>query len=239
MNATFRKTLICLVAVFALSAVAASTASAGVGIPEFLHAGKEVTKKGFTTKATAEPKLKAGGNTITCKTGASKGTITSIKGEDGKVGSVVVTYTGCKGENSAKETCEVKSSNTTVKGEIKTDSLKGELGKVATGKVGEELEPETVPVFVKLGEAGTCIPETAVNGREGLIGEATPLNTSAATGTLTFAESATAGKQGIEEIEFGATLKKKQHLEAFAVPAVYIATEEVKWEETVEVNYST
>jgi hypothetical protein len=174
-----------LIAVFALSAVAASTAFAAE--PEFKVLPSVKTFKTTSGAGT----LKAGSiATTTCAADSSGGEITGMT----TVGKVKVTFTGCKISGNSK-VCTAKSVGAK-EGEIVTNTLKGSLGTTTTGTdVGLLLEPETTKKFVTLA-ATSCAIETSVEG--GIIGEISPVNISSKTGKLSYTTSG--GAQGIKKI---------------------------------------
>lgn len=179
-----------LVAVFAISAVASASALAA---PEFKgEGGAEV--KGTTFTSTSGAGKMEGTETIKCTASTSAGEITSAT----TVGKVVVTFTGC--EDKGKK---CKSSSGAASGEIKTVSLKGELGEVATAEaasgVGELLTPESGSKYVSI-ESCTLFP-VEVTGS--VIGEVTPINTLATTGKLVYTEASK--KQTIKKFVGGTT----------------------------------
>ena len=209
-----------VVAVFALSAIVASAASAA---PEFLHEGKEVVKKGFTDKS-AEGKLSAAGIEVTCIADTSEGEIKGTK----QVGKVFVSFTGCTAKNGT-ETCPVHSTGAPA-GTINTNELEGELGEVAEveskTKVGLDLKA-VAGNFVTL--EGTCVPTTNVTGS--VIGEVTPVNKLQKTGKLVYTTKS--GKQKIQKFVGGET----DVLKAFSLVEVQETTKDtVTYEETVEVT---
>jgi hypothetical protein len=181
MSTLFRKTLVCLIAVFALGAITASAALAETETEQQYFenaAGKEPVKKGFTSKEGVST-LRVSGATVACKKDTDKGTIDAGWKESAE--KVVVTFTECKGTNSVTEKeCEVKSKGATHTNEIVTATLKGELGEVpasqATSEVGLLLEPESGNVFVTL--EGSCLPVSPSAVEGSVVGEVTPLTLS-------------------------------------------------------------
>jgi hypothetical protein len=203
MSSTFRKILVCLIAIFAVSAIAATAAMAETG-PEqqFFTNGKciepngvaewwytetkcetvsptkvgkweleEPTLKGFTSKEGVST-LAVSTATVTCQKDTNVGKIDA--GWKESVEKVVVTFSECKGKKGT-EACPVKSTNTTVAEQIKTNSLKGELGETteSSTNVGLLLEGESSNVFVTL--AGTCLPAGGGAVEGSVVGEVTPL----------------------------------------------------------------
>jgi hypothetical protein len=194
-----------LVAIFAMSAVAASTAAASE--PEFSMLPATKTFTGASGAGT----LKAGTVATTyCTKDSNNGEITGMK----TVGKVVVTFTGCKIEGN-KKVCTIKSVGA-AEGTIVTNSLAGTLGtsKESSTGVGELLEPESGGVFVTLAETA-CGIETSVEG--GIIGEVTPIKTLQTTGKLNYVLAA--GKQAIKKITVSGGSKEKV-LKAFGLVEV-------------------
>jgi hypothetical protein len=233
MSTIFRKTLICLIAVFAIGAVAASAAlAADPGHQQEFN--KELVKKKFVSKE-GKGVLTVAGIAITCTADTNTG---ETIGKE-SLRNVVVTFTGCE---EPKTPCPVNSPGSG-SGVIKTNALKGELGEVAkaeaTSEVGLLLEPETGSEFVKL--EGSCIIKTAVEGK--VVGEVTPLTLSTKH-NLEFAVSA--GKQKIKTFErsnalhCGTVCKEdeviKAKLTAFGLEATEESLkDEVTFEEAIEV----
>jgi len=215
-----------LVAAFAISAVAASAASAAA--PEFRHKGGEVVKRKFKS-TTGVAKLDAAGTVVTCASSSTAaGAEIEAGAEQKKVKGVVVTFKKCESENS-KEKCKVHSKGKVE--EIKTESLSGELGKVAKAEAADErgldLKPTTGKIFVTL--EGTCLPISPSPVEGSVIGE--PTKKEEVKGKLVFATSG--GKQAIQKFEGGV----KDTLEVFKIAE---ATEETTatntFEEAVEVT---
>lgn len=160
------------VAIFAIGAVFASIASAAD--PEFVHLP---TKLSFKALSDGNSILRSSTATVICEHESSTGVIKTMD----TVGNVVVKYTGCKVVNAAKEVCTFKSKNPLGgAGEIITNTLKGELGLVATSEapsgVGLLFKSESGVVFTTFEKAEPCT--TAVEAAEGdVAGEVTPINT--------------------------------------------------------------
>jgi hypothetical protein len=177
-----------LVAVFAISAVASASALAA---PEFKGSGSVA---GTTFTSTGGAGKMEGTETIKCTGSTSSGEITSAT----TVGKVVVIFTGC--ENKSKK---CKSSSGAAAGEIKTVSLKGELGEVASteaaSEVGELLTPESGSKYVSI-ESCTLIP-IEVTGS--VIGEVTPIHSLSTKGKLVYTEASK--KQTIKKFVGGST----------------------------------
>jgi hypothetical protein len=177
-----------LVAVVALSAFASASAFAA---PEFKGEGAVA---GTTFTSTSGAGKMEGTETIKCSASTSSGEITSAT----TVGKVVVTFTGC--EDKGKK---CKSSSGAAAGEIKTVSLKGELGEVASAEaasgVGELLTPESGSKYVSI-ESCTLF---AVEVTGSVIGEVTPINTLSTEGKLIYTEASK--KQTIKKFVGGST----------------------------------
>jgi hypothetical protein len=254
MSTIFRKTLICLIAVFAMSAVAATAASAETESEQqfFQNAKKEQPKlKGFTSKEeVSKLTVPSTGTTVECKKDTDVGKLVGRE----SVEKVVVTFKEC--ENPAK-TCEVHSVVGTVKevnGTVKTLALKGELGEVAeseaASKVGLLLEGETSNVFVTLeSSVAGCLPVNPSTVEGGVVGEVKPLTLSK-TDKVEFLLSGTAQKIKVLERSFAlhcanapkATRECKEDakfepkLSAFGKPATFESKDENTFEEELEVN---
>jgi hypothetical protein len=172
-------------------------------------------------------KLSTSTESITCnagttKTATLKGEITSMTA----VGKVAIAYSECKAKKGEeKEECEVNSTNTTVKGEIIANTLKGTLGKVASAEapaeVGLVLEPETTKTLAKIAST-KCNAETSVAGQ--LAGEIDPV--SAKTAAIDVEFNTASSKQDIKSIVVGGTTVKPS-LEAFAGVAAEEADSEI------------
>jgi hypothetical protein len=162
-------------AVLAMCAVAASTAAA---VPAFVgESSVKVRGTTFTSKS-GTVKLE-GTQTITCPASKGTGEITAPVA----VGKVVITFTGC--ESSGKK-CKSPGAST---GEIKTVSLKGLLGEVASSEaasgVGESLEPESGSAYMEI-ESCTSV-KTSITGST--IGEVSPTGKLATSDELIYKES--------------------------------------------------
>jgi len=177
-----------LMAVFAMSAVAASVASAAA--PEF----KPSTKQAFTGASETFSMYNDVGEGFTCSKVTSTGEITGAT----TVGSLVLTFTGCEGMKGGGTTCKVKSVGANA-GEIITKPLKGELGEVATSEatsgVGLLIEPASGEALTTIAK-GECYNEGSIEGR--IAAEVTPIKTLAKTGKLVFVGSS--GSQKIKAI---------------------------------------
>jgi len=164
------------------------------------------------------------GTTVTCQKDTSSGEITGPK----TVTNVKVTFEECKGKKGTEE-CPVNG------GTITTETLSGELGKVAVAEaasgVGEDLKPPTGKAFVKL--EGTCIVTTSVTGS--VIGEVKPVGGPPSTkGEVNFECSSVGGRtQKIQKFETGV----KDTLSAFGTAACFESFPDViTFEEAIEVT---
>jgi hypothetical protein len=211
---------------------------------------EEPKLKGFTSanevgKASV---LRASVNTVECEN-TDVGKIDA--GWKESVEKVIVTFTKCKGKNSkTSKTCTVKSKGATGAEEVVTNSLKGELGHVAsteaTSEVGLLLEPTEGSVFVTL--EGSCLEPTTAAIEGGIIGEVTPLTKGlkhkvvyALSGTAqkitkferSFAKHCTGAKViKCEEDKLGTTSLKF----AGTIAATEEATDVTTFEEELEIN---
>lgn len=167
---------------------------------------------------------------ITCEKGADGGTITSMD----TIGKVAIAFAGCKAHNEKSETCTIKSPGAS-EGEIVTNTLKGELGKVkstseAASQVGLLFSPET-------GSRIATFATTPCSVESGLFGtvaaEANPVSVKVSDGEFAF-ELASTNKQAIKEITVLAGVTKPE-LEAFGRIATLQAIDEVEFEGSVEI----
>ena len=181
-----RHVLLALVAVFAMSAVAASTASAAA--PEF----KPSTKQAFTGSTGTITFERSSYSPTVCTKGTSTGEITGAS----TVGAVVLTLTGC--ESKEGPGCKFKSVGAKNNGEIVTSALVGELGEVktteATTGVGLLLKPASGTEWAKI-EAPCILPEWESMKGE-VTAEVTPIKTLAKTVELVLT-----GKSGAQRIK--------------------------------------
>jgi len=173
-----------LVAVFAISAVVASAASAAA--PEF----KPSTKQAFTGSSGTLTIETTSLERITCSKVTSTGEITGAS----TVGAVVLTLTECNDKEGAG--CKLKTEGAK-EGEIVTNALVGTLGEVktteATSGVGLLLEPASGKVWAKV--EGPCIPIGSGYLEGSLAAEVTPIKTLAKTAKLVFV-----GGKGVNKI---------------------------------------
>ncbi len=229
-----------LVAVFALSAIGVSAASAIISRAEFAGKTGSPQKNGFTGKGRAGliPTLTAGTNTVTCTSETSKGQ----DGGNGSMGvtQVVVTFEGCEGKNGTK-TCKVNSTSQPA-GKIVTNELSGTLGQVATKEATSEVALDLAgpsKEFVTL--EGTCLTLSPTKVTGELAGEVTPINKKALTGELIFELNGT--KQKIKKVcllPFAQTCASNNLMEpkltAFIVEATQMTGETITFEEETEVH---
>ncbi|MGH2864524.1 MAG: hypothetical protein ACRDJX_04660 [Solirubrobacteraceae bacterium] len=185
-----------LVAVFALSAVVAASASAA--LPEFVP-GAAKTK--FTSKS-GESFLEASKQVIKCKSDTNKG---ELVGTTKKEDTVTVTFLGCE-----SLTLKAKCQNTTTKGKIVTNLLVSLLGYINAAKkeVGLSLSPKTAGgLFAEFecAEVKVKVGEGTGKGGNSVIGRVTPVN-KLVTPPETFALSfnCVSEKQEVEKFEGGA-----------------------------------
>jgi hypothetical protein len=205
----FRILGLALVAVFAMSAVAATAASA---LPEYSKFPVKFTGTSGTSV------LKAGGTTVTCTSDTAEGTIATATTTTSKV-----TYTKCTGPFSA----ECKSPGAKG-GEIKTAELTGTLGYLNKTKkeVGVLLKPKTGTNFVTIECFGI---KTETTGS--IIGQVTPVNTKSTKSKLVFATKE--GKQALTKFEGESGTNV---LKAFGSEATLETTEEITAAEELEIK---
>jgi hypothetical protein len=242
-----------LIAVFAVGAISVSAASAMIEKAEFKKAG---TKNGFTgkSKLPVEPTLYANSVLqVRCRMDTSKGLINPTNAM--VVDKVSVVFTECNSPLNGG--CAVKSSGSPHNNLIATVSLDGELKRVlpteATTEVGLELLPESGASFVKL--EGSCLTGGGSNVTGKVTGEVTPINKSQLTGEQVFKTNAfneqviektcLLALTGTEAGKFGASPcgPKGERLDepvlnAFALEASEMTTEELTFEENTEVKTS-
>jgi hypothetical protein len=202
MSTAFRKTLVCLVAVFAMSAASASSALA-VDEPTFKFTGE----KGFTSTSLAGTLETDAGLTVTCSSDTDTGEIEGTSPSK-KVTNVVITFHGCKSAGhkcSSIENPVTEAEKETIvtgenddSGELKHEKLEGELSLLTdpekTGeedippapeseKVGLDLKPKAPATLFADFDCGSTI-DAEVRGS--VIGEITPLDTPVTELTLTY-----------------------------------------------------
>jgi hypothetical protein len=195
-----------LVAVLALSAIAASAAMAAA--PEFSK-----TKVKFTTTGTEA--VLGGGATITCKKVAGSGEITSTTAL-----SATVTFEGCKGEVLGGKCPEtIKSELVGTLGTVAAAEATSEVGLLFKAKSGAFSEFKCGSLTIKV---------------EGTIaGEVTPTKKLSKTGDLVFALNGSSQK--IKKITV-AGKEEKPSLKAFGLASTLKTTEENTFAEEIEVS---
>ena len=175
-------------AVFAMSAVAASVASAG--LPEFTVS---TTFTGTSGTGTLETQS---GATVICTSNVESGTITAPKAVLISAG---VKFKGCTATILGKaEKCGTPPSS----GEITTKSLSGTLGYVkaaAPKEVGIDLKPTSGTVLAEFECETTAGAKTKLVVSGSVIGIVTPINTVSKSFTLTFKQSK--GVQSVKKLE--------------------------------------
>ena len=206
-----------------------SACATKVAKSEWIRVKKAKTK--FTDKSGTSELRSAAHETITCTKDTSSGEITGIK----TVGNVKVTFTGCT-QGTAKVKCKsIKNPSKPTEGtegaeeEIITNTVEGELGEVSAGtKVGEDLKPIAADTRFVTIKCGTL--NIAVTGS--VIGEVTPINKLQTTGTLVFAANAGNTNQEFTAFTGGA----EDHLTAFSENAWLVSSDEITFEEAIEVT---
>jgi hypothetical protein len=220
---------VALIAIVALSAMLASTASA---IPKFKL---PITKRGFVgLSGTAVLRTPAEEDTVTCSSAQSPGTILSDDEVD-----IRIHYLGCSLKQGTKGPCTIKNPGGTA-GLLLTELLLGLLGLLHSpeGAAGILFEPKGAPNHVFLTFAGTeapcTTPETAVEGS--VAGLFSPTGKLSSTALIIVAPTSATGKQEVQLILtlFGVVIPK---LTSFGAAA---STQEqhalVEFEEKVEVD---
>jgi hypothetical protein len=130
-----------LVAVLALSGIAAASASAVVE-PAFVSGGVKNTFTSTSGKGTLET---VGGKTVKCTADTNAGEITKAA-ETNKITKLVITFTGCE---SSGIKCNSAGKGS---GVIETNALVGQLGflkQTAPEEIGVDLEPKEGKFFVE------------------------------------------------------------------------------------------
>jgi hypothetical protein len=185
-----------LVAVFALTAVMASAASAE--LPEFQQKGKPLTKNLKFTSKSGVSILKTAAGSIECASDTNNGEIDTKVEKDSKHVTVIVKFKKCK---SALGECK----SGTTKGEIVTNKLVGWLFYInpVTKEVGIWFKALTGNRFAVFTCGTTKIEVESVEKVESgscLAGRATPVNTESLTGMSEFKEAG--GKQEIRKVTY-------------------------------------
>jgi hypothetical protein len=213
-------------AVFAISAVVSAPAYA---LPEF----KPSTKQKFTGKQVGSGTLEnTAGEKVSCTGGGGPGEIASAT----LVAKVVVKFTGCSSSGQ-----ECLSSGASAK-EIRTKTLKGELGEEKTGKVTVEgLEAETGKTEAEF-ECSPSFFKVKIKVTGGVICKVEPVGPPATTkGKLNCEQSG--GKQKYTSFE-GSESKTVRTLELIeentkqnkTLKSGEMATAEIEYEKAVEVT---
>jgi hypothetical protein len=189
------------------------------------------TKKKFTSTGGAF-KFAGGDIVVTCSKSSATGEITGAS----TLGKVVLTFTGCEGEEAGHNNKECRSLGAGP-GEIVTDALKGELGTVATKEaasgVGLLLKAETGSEWFVFREP--CpLPETSIDGS--LAGEVATIGKKQLTDKLVF--GVTSGEQNIEKITSYTGTKYEPELDSSygGLPMTGDGTDELTFEEALEVT---
>jgi hypothetical protein len=204
---SLNRTLICLVAVLAFGALAASAASAAK--PEFSPNGSHK----FTSKNGAATLEVVNGEKVTCTGGTGTGETAETKG----LKKVILSLTGCSTKVSGlKVSCGTS-------GTITTKELEGQLEYLPAGtkeKVGQDLWPVgTTTKELEEGKSTKLFAEfkcliVTIKVRGSVIGEIKPVNTKVGPKeatthfTLTYEQAAGVQKYTESEIEIAGKLHK-------------------------------
>jgi hypothetical protein len=171
-----------------------------------------------------------GGNSIECTKTATTGEVDNSQ----TVGNVVVVFSGCTTSGIGGSGC-VANSTGAKPGDIVTRPLTGELGKVATAEassgVGLRFKPESKNKWFTL-QVNDCTPEETFTGE--LTAEVSVIGKKQATNKLVF-ESGVSGAK-IKEITLNSGVAERPEFEAFGALVAIGSTEEVKFEEALEVT---
>jgi hypothetical protein len=220
-----KSVLLVLVAVFAMSAVTAAAASAVK--PEFkpVPAKKKFTISGGTSKWVY------GTSTIVCAKSSATGEVDGAA----TVGNVVVAYSGCKSSGGGGANCPVKSTGAQAE-EIVSKPLTGELGTVAASQAASGvglLLGQTSPKYTKWFtlEKNKCTGELTFDGD--LAAEFSGLGKQA-THELVLQPGSSGEK--IKEITLDSGAVDRPDFEAGGIEASIAVTDELKFEEPVEVT---
>jgi hypothetical protein len=218
-----------LIAIFALGAMLASSASA---IPKFKL---PITKRNFTAESgTSTFNDTSANDTITCPSSTSNGTILG----DDEI-SVDIHYNNCTIRAGTKGTCSIKSVGAPGTSLIETKLLTGLLGLLhqPNGAAGILFEPAKGNVFVTFSptSAPCSTPTEAVEGS--VAGEFTP--TGKSTKTALISADVTNGGTGKQVITLILTLKGIVNPELIsfgAAVSTQLQDAVVTFEENVEVD---
>jgi hypothetical protein len=208
-----------LVAVLAMSLVAASASSAA---PTFKPGSGNLTAKGGTSV------LKASSDTVTCATNEAAGAIASSS----LVGPFTIKFTGCSSSGATKSGCTIKNVGGT-EGTIVTSTVHGVLGTVLNptgGAAGLLILPTSGKQFVTLAE-NSCTPETKVTGS--VAGIVLPTGKSQTTGKLVL--TVISSKQQITSIDTAGG-NVEPALTAFSEPATQSTEDSITFSAAVEVT---
>jgi hypothetical protein len=216
---------VALLAIFALSALVASTASA---IPKFKL---PITSRGFSATSGTSI-LTANAATpivVTCTSDTSTGTILNDDEIDARVH-----FLGCSVKKGAEGPCTIKSVGGG-EGLVLTELLVGQLGLLhqPNGAAGILFKPKTGNIFTKF--AATSAPcNTVENAVEGSVaGEFSPTGKPQTTGKITLAVT---NKKNITLILTLAGIVKPE-LESFgAITSTEETSDAVTFEESVEIT---
>jgi hypothetical protein len=218
------RVLLLALAVFAMSALAVSVASAAK--PEF----KPVPAKKKFTISGGISTWAHGGEGILCTKSSATG---EVSGAD-TVGNVVVAFSNCTSTGGGGSNCPVKSEGAKA-GEIVAKPLDGELGTVATTQaasgVGLRLQPEVKTKWFIL-EKNACTVEEAFTGQ--LAAEVPVIGVKQATNKLAL-EAGVRGEK-IKEITLDSGVSEKPEFVAFGADVSLELADEVKFEEPVEIT---
>jgi hypothetical protein len=218
-------------------AIAGQVGTTALAEPEFLHSGKEVSKKGFVVNSQApgatlvelETKFK-----IVCTSSTTTG---KIKGKS-EVDGVVAKFKGCKAkEAEATHECEVNSTSPLgANEEIITKTLKGRIGLVASAEAtsgrGLLLLPSIGTVYVTIAGSTECLPAETSEVKGSLIGEIKPIKTLKLKGELIYKTK----EQKTQLIKKFIGESAMHELEIFEVKTPLEAADTIEYEESVEVT---
>jgi hypothetical protein len=224
-----RGVLLALVAVFAMSAVTAAAASATT--PEF----KPVPAKKKFTATGGEARLEDKGlqYEITCTNSSASGEVTGAR----TVGGVVLVLTGCTGRGELGSGCPITTVGAKA-GEIVTGALGGELGTVAKTQASSGVglrfkRPEGKKTIFTIEESRCVGEEAAFSGS--IAAEVSVVGKKQTTNKLAFALNSSSG-QAIEEITLDSGELEKPAFEDFASRVTLKNTDELTFEEALEVT---
>jgi hypothetical protein len=224
-----RGVLLALVVVFAMSAVAAASASAA--LPEF----KPVPTKNKFTSTSGKFAWYSPTFSMTCSKSTATGEITGAS----TVGGLVIKWTGCEWISGSSH-CAL-SSEGAKEGEVVTDRLKGELGSVASSEAasgaGLLLEAETGSQLTTWipSTKGCSYPKTNVEGS--FVAEVSVTAKKQLTNAVVFAPGVKGGtKQKIREITVKRGTVKPKFTSWALVEISMEGTDEATFEEALEVT---